>query len=93
MNIFNDLIKYAGKWSVKSSRNFNSEEKSCIVDAEVVVSNFGLSVKFTLDDGTFSFIPLSKSSALTEGEKVDMEKALLVTLCKPGEKDINRVEI
>lgn len=93
MNIFNNLRVYAGKWSVKSTRDFSEEEKAAIVQAVVVPSQYGYSVQFTMKSGGLTFIPLDQNSSLGEGEIVSLEEAKLVTLCKSGECDIYRVLI
>lgn len=93
MNIFSNLKIYAGKWNVKETRSFSSEEKSSIAQAVVVASQYGMSVQFTLKEGGLTYIPLSNDSSLGEGELVDLSKAQLVTLCKEGEADIFRVSV
>lgn len=92
MNIFNSLRQYAGKWSVKNTRDFTSEEINAVKEAVVVPSSFGLSVCFFLKAGGQSYIPLSSTSSKGSGEIIDMNSAKLVTLCKEGESDIFRVE-
>lgn len=93
MNIFSNLKVYAGKWEVKETRAFSAEEKSAILQAVVVPSQYGNSVQFTMNGGGLTYIPLSQNSNLGVGEVVDLEKAQLVTLSKSGEKDIYRVEL
>lgn len=92
MNIFNSLRQYAGKWAVKNTRDFTSEEINAVREAVVVPSSFGLSVCFFLKSGGQSYIPLSSTSSKGSGEIIDMNSAKLVTLCKEGESDIFRVE-
>ena len=93
MNIFNNLRVYAGKWSVKETRNFTAEEISQVSQAVVVPSDYGNSVQFTMVGGGLTYIPLDQNSTLGSGEIVDLTKAKLVTLCKSGENDIYRVSI
>lgn len=93
MNIFSNLRKYAGKWNVTSSRDFSKEEIDAVERAEVVNSQYGNSVCFTMRGGGQTFIPLSTSSSLGTGESVDITKAKLLTLSKEGEADILRVEV
>lgn len=93
MNIFNNLRIYAGRWEVKNERPFNQEEINAIVQAVVIASQYGNSVQFTMKDGGLTFIPLDQNSALGTGELVDLTKAKLVTLSRPGENDIYRVSI
>ena len=93
MNIFSSLRVYAGKWSVKSTRNFTSEEIAQISQAAVVPSQYGNSVQFTMVSGGLTYIPLDQNSALGVGEVVDLQKAKIITLCKSGEADIFRVSI
>ena len=92
MNIFSALRVYASKWSIKTSRNFTEEERDSVSSAVVVPSQYGNSVCFMLVDGGQSFIPLSSTSALGVGDKVDLSTAKLLTLEKAGEADIYRVE-
>ena len=93
MNIFNSLRIYAGKWEVKSTRDFTEEEIKAVVHAVVVPSQYGNSVQFTMAGGGLTYIPLDQNSALGAGETVDLTKAKLVTLGKAGENDIYRVSI
>ena len=93
MNIFNSLRIYAGKWEIKSERNFSEEEINAVSYAVVVDSSYGSSVQFTMKNGGLTFIPLSQDSSLGIGEEVDLTKAKLNTLGKSGEMDIIRVFI
>lgn len=93
MNIFASLRVYAGKWSVKETREFSTEEIESITMAVVVPSQYGNSVQFIRKDGGISFIPLDQNANTGVGEIIDLRKAKLVTLEKQGEADIYRVEI
>ena len=93
MNIFNNLRVYAGKWSVKETRNFFDEEIEQVSQAIVVPSQYGNSVQFTMVGGGLTYIPLDQNSNCATGEIIDLTKAKLVTLCKSGENDIYRVSI
>ena len=84
---------YAGKWEVKSTRDFTEEEIKAVVQAVVVPSQYGNSVQFTMAGGGLTFIPLDQNSTLGSGEIVDLTKAKLTTLEKSGEADIYRVTI
>ena len=91
-NIFSSLRVYAGKWNLKSSRAFSPEEVAAVSSAVVVASQYGNSVCFTMVGGGQTFIPLSNSSSKTVGESINLASAKLLTLEKPGESDIFRVE-
>lgn len=93
MNIFDSLRSYAASWQVKDMRNFGSHEIQLVKDAEIVPSDYGNSVCFTMINGVKKFIPLDKDSTLSVGDKVDLTKAMLVTLCREGNSDIVRVKI
>ena len=93
MNIFNNLRVYAGKWSVKETRNFTDEEISQVSQAVVVPSQYGNSVRFTMVSGDLTYIPLDQNSNCATGEVIDLTKAKLTTLGKSGEADIYRVTI
>ena len=92
MNVFNSLMVYAGKWILKSKRNFAAEEIAAVSKAEVVTSQYGNSVCFHMVGGGQTFIPLSNDSNLSIGETIDLSKAELLTLEKDGQSDIIRVK-
>ena len=92
MNIFSSLRVYAGKWAVKASRAFSNDEISAVDHATVVDSQYGSSVCFFMKSGGQTFIPLSTNSTLGLGDDVDLSKAKLLTLERPGDADIYRVE-
>ena len=91
MNIFNALVLYAGKWNEKNVRNFSSEEIAAVTKAEVVESQYGFSVCFFMKQGGQTYVPLDQNSNLDIGAQIDLTKAQLVTLQRPGEEDIYRV--
>ena len=91
MNIFAALRVYAGKWSVKETRAFTSDEISAIDSAKVVDSQYGQSVCFMMKSGGMTYIPLDQNSSKATGDTVDLSAASLVTLSKQGEADIYRV--
>ena len=93
MNIFSALRVYAGKWQEKSVESFKAEEIALVDKAEVVESQYGLSVCFFMKAGGQSYIPLDQNSSAAIGEQIDLTKAQVVTLCKQGENDIFRVRI
>ena len=91
MNIFAALRVYAGKWSVKATRAFTSDEISAVEKATVVDSQYGQSVCFMMVGGGMTYIPLDQNSSKATGDEVDLTQASLVTLEKKGEADIYRV--
>ena len=91
MNIFSALRVYAGKWSEKNVRAFAPEEVAAVEQAKVVESQYGFSVCFFMKGGGQSYIPLDQNSSLGIDAVVDLTKAKLVTLQRPGENDIYRV--
>ncbi len=93
MNIFSALRVYAGKWNEKEVKSFTSEEVALVDKAEVVESQYGLSVCFFMTAGGQSYIPLDQNSSASIGDTVDLTKAQVVTLQKQGENDIYRVRI
>jgi hypothetical protein len=93
MNIFSALRVYAGKWSEKKVESFKAEEIALVDKAEVVESQYGLSVCFFMKAGGQSYIPLDQNSSAAIGDTIDLTKAQVVTLQKQGENDIYRVRI
>ena len=68
MNIFSNLRVYAGKWTVKETRNFTADEISQVSQAVVVPSQYGNSVQFTMVSGGLTYIPLDQNSNCATGE-------------------------
>jgi len=93
VNIFNSLRIYAGKWNEKEVNAFSQEEIDSISKAEVVESQYGLSVCFYLKAGGQAYIPLDQNASASLGDTIDLSKAKVVTLSKAGEDDIYRVRI
>ena len=91
MNIFSALRVYAGKWSEKAARDFSADEIAAVEQAKVVESNYGLSVCFFMKAGGQTYIPLDMNSSKGIDDIIDLTKAQLVTLQRPGEQDIYRV--
>ena len=93
MKIFNNLRVYAGKWSVKETRNFTADEIAQVSQAVVVPSQYGNSVQFTMKSGGLTYIQLDQNSDCAIGEFIDLTKAKLTTLGKSGEADIYRITV
>ncbi len=93
MNIFSALRVYAGKWNEKKVDVFSPEEIALVDKAEVVESQYGLSVCFFMKAGGQSYIPLDQNSSAAIGDTIDLTKAQVVTLEKKGENDIYRVRL
>ena len=92
MGFLDSLMTYAGKWSVKSSRNISASEASEISSATVKSSDYGLSLCMTMHKGGQKYVPISRDSSLAEGDKVDVNSINIITLEKDGEDDIMRVD-
>ena len=93
MNIFSNLRVYAGKWSVKETRDFTADEIAQVSQAVVVPSQYGNSVQFTMVGGGLTYIPLDQKSNCATGEVIDLTKAKLTTHEKSGDADFYRVTI
>lgn len=92
MNIFDSMRKYAIGWTVTAERNFNADEINSVSSAVVVDSQYGKSVCFHLKAGGQSFIPLSNTSEKSVGDAISLKDSKLVTLSRPGDSDIVRIE-
>ena len=95
MNIFASLKSYANSFKVVCNpRHFSQEEIDLVNKAEVVLSQYGMSVCFFMKDGCQKYIPLSRDSVASEGDVVDLKTAKLLKLKKDGtDETIDRVEI
>lgn len=86
---------YAGKWNVKETRNFTSEEQSRVSRIEVVNSEYGKSACFFMANGQRGYIPLDKDSELMIpiGKELSFDAIELVTLERMGDADIKRIKV
>lgn len=94
-NIFlSGELKVYGGWNPIDEHKFNKAELNFIKSAVIADSDYGKSVKFTFATGQYVFIKLSSDSESPEiGTPVGPTKISVLTLAKPGEKDIIRVKI
>lgn len=90
--IFDFLKTYAEQYEVIDTRNFTASEIAKVKDAEIVASTYGTSVCFFMHGGGQKYIPTSRDSVVSVGDKVDLHTAKILTLEREGER-INRVEI
>ena len=93
MGLFTGRTVYAGKWAVKDVEFISAEDQALVNRAEVVPSEFGLSVCFFMKAGGQTYIPVSNDCNAKVGESVDLSKAEILTLKKAGESDIQRIRI
>ena len=63
-----------------------------IASAKVVASEYGTSVCLALKSGGCYYVPTSRDTTCTIGQEVDLHKATMLTLGKPGSDDIKRIE-
>lgn len=93
MGLFDKLPSY-GKWNVTNREKFSADEVASVVKAEVVPSDYGLSVRVDRVGGNYTFIPVSTTSKdVAVGEPVDLSKCFMITLSKSGANDIYKIEI
>lgn len=94
-NIFlSGELKVYGGWNPIDEHKFNKAELNFVKSAVVADSEYGKSIKFTFITGQYAFIELDSSSESLEiGTPVDPAKVTIITLSKPGEKNIRRVKI
>ena len=82
-------------WRYKGERSFGADEVTAVYYADVITTQYGLSVRFKMrlenKFGGYRFIPLSAYSTLSVGDTVDLKTAKLISLCKEGENDILRI--
>ncbi len=92
MNIFSGKTVYGqDSWQLVGTRSFEAEEIAQVRKAEVVTSDYGLSVCFYMNKGGQIYVPLSRDSKLTAGNSVDLSKASILTLHKEGSGTIERI--
>ena len=86
------LRTYAGQWSVKSSAKLSADEAAQIRSITVQASDFGLSACLLMYGGGRKYVPVSRDSALAEGDVVNKNSVQVITLEKEGEADIIRLD-
>lgn len=84
-NVFDALPEYGAKWMVEDARFFNEKEQADIQSAEVVPSQFGLSVCFLMSNGKKKYIPLDQESTLNIGDPLDKSRIQLKKLINIGD--------
>ena len=78
---------------MKNTENLPEEDIEAIEEAKIVPSEYGYSCCFILHSGEKKYIPLSTNCNAVPGDPVDLEKLQVLTLGRPGSKDIFRVMI
>lgn len=91
MNVFSGQKIYAAKWVEINCRNFEEEEIAAVLSNKVVESQYGLSVCFFMQGGGSVYIPLDENSSKSVGDVIDLTQAKIVTLARPGDRNINRI--
>lgn len=97
INLFDVLEVYQPKWQISTEnppRPFNEAELAVYQPTGIVENGeYGYGVRLTKKDGSgISYIPVVKDHPCGLGDVVELSKARIVTLCKPGEKDIYRID-
>lgn len=88
-----ECADYYRGWKVTNKRPFTDDELKLVKTALVVQTKAGYSVKFIFNDAwSEKYIPVDEKSHVSVCEIIDLEKAMLLTLSKPGHDDIYRVQ-
>lgn len=93
-NVFLTLQQYAAKFKVVEERHFTPEELQCFSKAEIVEGDYGLSVKFHMVEGTYSYIPVDRDCEdnLEVSTIIEPSRLILKVLEREG-NTINRIVI
>lgn len=83
-NVFATTKVYADGYKEVESRVFNAEEQAAVASATVVTSNYGTSCCFMMKAGGKTYIPMSRDSKLSVGDKVDLSTAKVIHLHRDG---------
>jgi hypothetical protein len=94
-NIFNGVIKYAGKWDVVGESKLDAQDLAELEPmATVVKSTWGKSFVFVTKITHYQmFIPADSGVDLPIGSKVPITDIIVVELHKDGEKNIQRCRV
>ena len=88
----NECVDSYRGWKVTNKRPFTDEEIKQVKEAFVVQTKAGYSVKFILNDWSKTYIPVDEKSNVSICEIIDLENAMILTLSKPNQDDIYRVQ-
>lgn len=93
MSIFDGRKSY-GSWAVKDSKPLSKGDLEATKTVVVRDGEFGLSACFSTTGGVY-YIPLSNNAAekCTDGEVLDKNEIIVLTLMKEGNADITRIDI
>ena len=91
MGLFTNKQVYATKWTVKESYEISAEDQALVIDAEVVSSEYGMSVKFNMVGGGCCYIPCDTESVMRIGDKYAPHELEVVILQRLGDADIERI--
>lgn len=78
-------------WQLVYHRFFSKNEISMVLENIIVKSQYGKSVKFELNDGRIKYIPLANDSHYEIGDKININRSVIIFLSK-GRKKIIRIE-
>jgi hypothetical protein len=94
-NIFNGVVKYAGKWDVVGESKLDAQDLAELEPmATVVKSTWGKSFVFVTKITHYQmFIPADSEVELPIGSKVPITDIIVVELHKDGEKNIQRCRV
>ena len=92
MSFLDSLRTYAGSWNVTSKEKLATNEVKAIASAEVVNSEYGLSICFTMKAGGKKYVPVSRDSSLEAGDNVDPKSIEILTLERDGDNPIYRAD-
>lgn len=87
-NLFSEesTIKiYGQKWQIINAEEFNPKDLERITSAVIENSDYGLSCRCEVVGGGYFFIPLSTTSSMKLGDKVDLSQCVMLTLGRNGE--------
>lgn len=91
MGLFTNKQLYATKWTVKEAYEISAEDQALFSDAEVVPSEFGMSVKFNMFGGGCCYIPCDTESVMRVGDRYLPNQLEVVILQRLGDADIERI--
>ena len=91
-SLFAGMTHY-GAWTVRASYPVSEADKKSIKSAEIVASNFGKAVCFTMISGAQCFIPVSNDCNPAIGQKIDPSLMEVIELEKQGEGIKKRIRI
>lgn len=83
MGLIKSCVKIYAKWSLVEVATINSVFGNDAIDTEITQGDYGLSLKLNFKDGTAAYFPLENSCNWSLGQRIPLNKVMLLGFKHP----------